>query len=165
MNSILPGTEHVVGLWSPDHSSSSKLTTQAYLLLQHCWSASSPSRRTCHTSIATTLSCVDWTDTHHWILETLRIIEQLGLEGSLESHLVQTSCNEQGHLPHLWATPGCSEPWPAHLECFQRQGIYLSGQKNFFLVCSLNLFSLGLKLMPLVLSQQDLLKSLSPSFS
>jgi len=101
-----------------------------------------------------------------------RIIEQFGLEGTFKGHLVQTPCNEQGHLQLdqvAWSPvqPGC--------DCFQGWGIHhLSGQhvpvfhqahcKNFLPYISLNLPSFSFKPLPLVLLQQALLKTLSPSF-
>ena len=51
------------------------------------------------------------------------------------------------HPPHLWAT--CASALIV---------------KNFFLISNLNLPSFSLRPFPLVLSQQTLLKSLSPSF-
>jgi len=41
------------------------------------------------------------------------IIELFELEGTLEDHLVQLPCNEQGPRPH------CIQPLQLHLECLQ----------------------------------------------
>jgi len=56
-----------------------------------------------------------------------------------------------GHLPPLWATN--------LFQCFTTLIV-----KNFFLITSLYLLYFSLKPLPLVLSQQALLKHLSPSF-
>ena len=99
------------------------------------------------------------------------IIEWLGLEGTFEGHLVQPHSNKQGHLQLDQAAQGPVQP---HLERFQGGGIYhLSGQPipvfhhpqcKKFIIASVNLPSFSSKPLPLVLSQQALLKSLSPSF-
>jgi len=101
-----------------------------------------------------------------------RITESVGLEGTFKGHLVQYPCSEQEHLPldqvaqspiqltlnvskHGTSTTSLGNP----LQCFTTLTA-----KNLFLISSLNLPSLSLKPLLLVLSQQTLLKSLSPSF-
>jgi len=55
-----------------------------------------------------------------------RIIEQFELEGIFKGHLVQTPCNEQGHLSLDQLAQSAVQP---DLDCFQGWGIYrLSGQ-------------------------------------
>ena len=70
---------------------------------------------------------------------------------------------------HLQLDEGAQSSVQPDLACLQGQGIqHLSGQyvsiKNCFLLSNVNLPSFVLKPFPLVLSQQVLLKSLSPSF-
>ena len=98
-----------------------------------------------------------------------RITECFGLEGTFRCHLVQPPCSEQGHLQLDQAAQSPVQP---DLECFQGwatlgnlfQCFTTLTAKNFFLISSLNLPSLSLKQLPVVLSQQALLRCLSPSF-
>ena len=91
---------------------------------------------------------------------------------TLKGHLAQLSCNEQEH-PEL--NQGARSPSTLSLDVSRDRAIHcLSGHpvpvphtlmvKNFFLISNLNLPSCSLKPFLLVLSQQTLLKSLSPSF-
>ena len=106
-------------------------------------------------------------------LITIESQNALGWKGPFKGHLVHPPCSKQGHLQiHQVAQ--------SHVqlgrECFQWWGIcHLSGQpvpvphhplckKKFFFISNLNLPAFSLKLLPLVLSQQALLKTLSPSF-
>ncbi|KAK4807110.1 hypothetical protein QYF61_018451 [Mycteria americana] len=97
---------------------------------------------------------------------------EFGLEGNFKGHLVQPPCNEQGHLQldQVAQSPdkltltvsrdGASTTSLGNLfQCFTTLIV-----KNFFLISSLNLPSFSLKPLPLVLSQQALVKSLAPSF-
>jgi len=55
-----------------------------------------------------------------------RIIEQFGLQGTFQGHLVQPPCNKQGHL---LLDQAAQSPIQPNLECFQGWGIHhLSGQ-------------------------------------
>ena len=99
------------------------------------------------------------------------MIEWFESEGIFKAQLSQTPCNEQGH-PQLHQ---CSQPLQTDLGCLQGWGTttFLGNlcqcftalsMKTFVLISSLNLLSSTLKLFPLVLSEQNLLKSLSSSF-
>jgi len=101
-----------------------------------------------------------------------RIIQSLELEGTLEDHLLQLPCNEQGHLQLKQvlralvslilsvSRDGASTTSLGNL-C---QCLTMFTVKNFFFLSNLFLPSFSLKSFPLVLSQHTLLKSLSPSF-
>ena len=103
------------------------------------------------------------------------IIELLDLEGTLKGHLVQPPCKEQGH-PQLHqvlrasssltlgvSRDGASTNFLVNL--YQCVTIFIV--QNLFLISYLNLPSFSLKLFPLGLPQQTLLKpvpsSLQPS--
>ena len=99
-------------------------------------------------------------------------IESFELEGTLKGHLFQVPCHEQGHLQlHqvLRATSsltlniirdGASTTSLGNL-C---QQLTIRIVKNLFFISNLNLSSFSLEPFSFVLSQQTLLKSLSPSF-
>ncbi|KAK4818441.1 hypothetical protein QYF61_013128 [Mycteria americana] len=88
-------------------------------------------------------------------------------DGTFKGHVVQTPCNEQGHLQ---LDQVAQSPIQPDLECFQGWGIYhLSGKSvpvfqhshcKKILMSSLNLPSFNFKPLPLVLWQQALLKVL-----
>jgi len=101
-----------------------------------------------------------------------RITGCFGLEGTFRDHTAQPPCSKQGHLQLVQVVQSPVQP---DFECFWGWGLcYLSVQsvpvfhhlivKNFFLLSSLNLPFLGFKPLVLVLSQQDSLKKLCPSF-
>ena len=100
------------------------------------------------------------------------IIEQFGLEGTFKGHPVQLPCNKQEQIqldqvawspvqPELECSQGGASTTSlgSTFQCFTTLLV-----KNFFCISSLDLPSFSLKPLPLVLSQQALLKSLSPSF-
>ena len=100
------------------------------------------------------------------------IIESFELDGTLKGHLIQPSCNEQGHLQldqvlraqsSLTASVtrnGSSTTSLGSLcQCLTTLSV-----KNISLISSLNLSSFTWKPFPLVLSQRTLLKCLSLSF-
>ena len=101
-----------------------------------------------------------------------RIIELLELKRNVNGHPVQLPCNEQGHLHVIKelrtlssltlnvSRDGASTASQDFL--FQCLTIFIV--KNYFLISDLNLPPFSLKPFPLVLSQQTLLKSLSPSY-
>ena len=95
----------------------------------------------------------------------------LDLKGTLRGHLVQLPCSEWGHpqLHQVLRAPssltlgvcrdGASTTSLGNwCQCFTTLTV-----KHFFLGSNLNLSCFSLKLFPLVLSQQILLKSLRPS--
>ena len=64
--------------------------------------------------------------TNRYISVYHRTIEWFGLEGTFKDHLVQSPCNEQGHLQ---LDQVAQSPVQPGLECSQGWGIYhLSGQ-------------------------------------
>jgi len=100
------------------------------------------------------------------------IVESFELEGTFKGHLVQLPCREQGHLQ---LDQVAQSPVQPGLECLQGWGTqHLSWQppavlhhhhhKKPVLISSPNVTFFSLKLFPVVLSQQTLLKSLSLSF-
>ena len=114
----------------------------------------------------------DYTESHeNFATSTYRIIDSFELEETLKDHLSQIPWNEQGHLllhqvltaPPVWprVSPGMWHPTSLSNLC---QCITALAVKNFFLISQQNLPSFSLKPFPLVMSQQILLKSLSPSF-
>ena len=76
-----------------------------------------------------------------------RITELFEKEGTLKGHLVQLSCNEQGHLQLHQVAQSSVQP---DLECLQRWASTSLGNlfqcltsltvKNFLIITSLNLF-------------------------
>ena len=101
-----------------------------------------------------------------------RITQLFELEGTLKGHPVQPLCNEKGYLQlhQVAQSPSCltlsvsmdgaSTASLGNLcQCLTTLII-----RNFFPTSSLNIPSLSLKPFPQILSQQALLRSLSPSF-
>jgi len=105
-------------------------------------------------------------------MDIQRVFELLELEGTLKGHLVQPPCNEQGHLQQIRLlrapsslTLSISRDRVSTTSLgilFQSLTILIT--KSFFFKSNLNHPSFSWKPFPLVLSQQTLLKSLSPSF-
>jgi len=101
-----------------------------------------------------------------------RIIEWLGLEGTLKTISFQPLCHEQGHLPldqvaQSSIQPGlehCRKGAPTASLGNQCQCLTTLMVKNFFLMPSLNLPSFSLKPSALVLSLQALVKKSLSSF-
>jgi len=101
-----------------------------------------------------------------------RIIEQFGLERTFRGHLAQSPAVSRDifNFIRLLRAPsslalnvsrdGALTTSLGNL-C---QGFTILTVKNFFFISSLNLLSFSVKPLPLVLLQQALLKSLSPSF-
>jgi len=102
-----------------------------------------------------------------------RIMEQFGLGGTSTGPLVQPPCSEQEHLQLDQAAQSPVQPDLSvsrdeasttslgnQLQCFTTLVV-----KNCFLISSLNLPPFSLKPLLLVLLQQALLESLSPSIS
>lgn len=101
-----------------------------------------------------------------------RIIEPFELGGTLKSHLILLPCSEQGHLQfHQMLRAPSSLTLSIYRD---RTSTTSLGNlyhclttlivKSFFCISNLNLPSLSLKPFPLILSQQALLKRLSPYF-
>jgi len=97
-------------------------------------------------------------------------MELFELEGTLKGHVVQPLCNEQGHLQQIRLLRAPSR-LALHVSEDEASTTSLGNLfqclitlilKSLFLF-NLNLPSSSLKPFPLVLSQQTLLKSLSPS--
>jgi len=87
-----------------------------------------------------------------------RIIESFELEGTFRSHLVQLPCNEQGYLQLYQVAQR-----PIQTFKVSRDGASTTSPGNlpysFVKIFSLDLPSFSLKSLPLVLSQQILLRS------
>ena len=99
------------------------------------------------------------------------IVESFKLEGNPKGHVIPLPAANRD----TYSSIRCSEPLQPDRGCLQGQGSTTSLRnlfqhlttmtvKTFFLISNLNLPSFSLKPLPLVLSQQTLLKSLSPCF-
>jgi len=88
-----------------------------------------------------------------------------------KDHLVQLLCHGQGHLSLDQIDQSTVPPDLEHLQGWDIHNFSMQHfqclttliTKNFFLISNLNLPSFSLKLLPLVILQQALIKSLSPS--
>ena len=102
------------------------------------------------------------------------VIELYELEGTLKGHLVQLPCNEQGRLqlhqvltaPYSLSMAVCRDgaATTSLSNPFQYFTTLTVKKETIFLISSLYHLFFCLKLLPFVLSQQTLTKSLPPFF-
>ena len=105
-----------------------------------------------------------------YVMGSYRITVWFWLEGILKTIQFQPlpwagtplpSSGCPGSHPWLWVPPGMGHPQFSGKQC---QGLTTLWVKNFLLISNLNLPSSSLKLLPLVIALQFLIKSPSPAF-